>query len=662
MKPSLPITAALLLPLCAIAKDTEIRVIGAKSISEGELLSALAGRLDHIRNNPATPPRAADAAFLIEQTLHNAGFNQATLYWKILSPELIQIRIEEGPRDLLGSIEVLGIPNKHLYETLVDLFKLRPSQRATGFSDIPLEEGDDEEGMALMQRQMQSLGFYHSKISVASRTNNPDTGKVDFVIKIDSGPMAVIAPPQLEGQMAPGTREALTSVTGQPASTANLNLLRSKVEQTYQNEGFLRAEVRMRLDAWDNQVRPQFTVTEGEQLILHDIRIAGTEKTNPERITIRLQDLKGVPIDGNLARDRISDLVSTGAFSSVRTDLENVAPGQVDALITIAEADARGISTHVGFDSYEGALVGAGYYDRNLWGRILNLSSGFEASQRSLLGEVSISDPWIRGSDLSGKVRLFANTRDNEGYDVLRMGLEGGVVWPITEAYDLEASIGWSYNHLTEDGLFPSELGETSYQNPFIRLSQKLDHRDNPVLPTKGWHIETPLELGAAIGNESSSYAKLGVESSYHHPIGSGGQLSLGFRNHLLIPLSGADRLPIDLRLFNGGARSVRSFRERELGPWSYTGYPVGGQASWVANVEYSQLIAGPMRAVAFVDAGGLTRKWEDFGFDDPKIAIGLGLRLDLPIGPVRFEYGHNLTRDGHDPSGTFHFAIGTAF
>jgi outer membrane protein insertion porin family len=44
------------------------------------------------------------------------------------------------------------------------------------------------------------------------------------------------------------------------------------------------------------------------------------------------------------------------------------------------------------------------------------------------------------------------------------------------------------------------------------------------------------------------------------------------------------------------------------------------------------------------------------------EVAAGLGLRLDLPIGPVRLEYGHNMTQGRGEPGGTWHFAIGTTF
>ena len=89
------------------------------------------------------------------------------------------------------------------------------------------------------------------------------------------------------------------------------------------------------------------------------------------------------------------------------------------------------------------------------------------------------------------------------------------------------------------------------------------------------------------------------------------------------------------------------------MGP-DFRGDPLGGTSWWVANAEYIRTITGPVKGVAFVDAGALDGEVE--------VALGLGVRLDLPIGPVRLEYGHNLTQDGREPSGTFHFAIGAAF
>ena len=64
----------------------------------------------------------------------------------------------------------------------------------------------------------------------------------------------------------------------------------------------------------------------------------------------------------------------------------------------------------------------------------------------------------------------------------------------------------------------------------------------------------------------------------------------------------------------------------------------------------------------AFFDAGVLSQNYSKLTSASIEAAVGLGLRLDLPIGPVRLEYAYNLTRNPGEPVGTFHFAIGFGY
>ena len=180
--------------------------------------------------------------------------------------------------------------------------------------------------------------------------------------------------------------------------------------------------------------------------------------------------------------------------------------------------------------------------------------------------------------------------------------------------------------------------------------------------PTSGYHINTLLEAGLILGDVNSNYVRFDTLAAGYVPIGKKGQINLGARTGVLFPSEGATDFPIDLRLFTGGPDSVRSFRYRELGPRTTSNDPAGGESYWVANAEYVHSIAGPVKCVGFFDAGNLSALEQGFNFASPEIAVGMGVRLDLPVGPIRFEYGHNLTRDEGEPSGTWHFAIGTAF
>jgi hypothetical protein len=66
-----------------------------------------------------------------------------------------------------------------------------------------------------------------------------------------------------------------------------------------------------------------------------------------------------------------------------------------------------------------------------------------------------------------------------------------------------------------------------------------------------------------------------------------------------------ATEIPIDERFFNGGATTVRSFGERELGPHENHGHPSAENFLRCFNVEYNISDYGECRCV-FTDAGNL--------------------------------------------------------
>ncbi|PYL64255.1 MAG: hypothetical protein DMF25_07760, partial [Verrucomicrobia bacterium] len=143
--------------------------------------------------------------------------------------------------------------------------------------------------------------------------------------------------------------------------------------------------------------------------------------------------------------------------------------------------------------------------------------------------------------------------------------------------------------------------------------------------------------------------------------------LAFGARAGLVHSLnnSGPDEattLPIDERFFNGGATTVRSYGERDLGPHDPKGNPIGGEFFTVFNVEYTFPIYGELQGAVFYDAGNLLPTSEEPGVDDMHYAIGAGLRYKLPIGPIRLDYGVNPDRQPGEDIGAFHFSFGFAF
>jgi outer membrane protein assembly complex protein YaeT len=650
----------LLLTALAAAGETRVRITGMSHKSEQQMLEMMGGRLEHIRASRAAAPLADDAAFILRQLLEEDGYADAAVDWKIPGPEEIVLVVREGVRLSLGNVTVAGVHEEDA-KKFAKLYA-KPAETGRGFlgEAPPFREEDVETGLSYLRQELNARGHWEAEAAVKRRATDPATGRVDVDIEVRPGPLFRIGQPQLGGvdpQAGGRLISAARPFAGRTATTRNLNAMRMAVEETVSGSGYPDAQIQMARELRGSEFVPVFSITLGERVRLGHIGVEGLKRTKEERILRRVKGMEGDWYDQAAMNGRLREFLSTGAFASARVDMVPAGEGIVDVTLHFEEARARELTLGAGAGSYQGFITRATYADRNLFGDLVGLSAGLELSFLGLLGEVRLTDPWWFGSDVSATARAYALIYGREGYTAFESGLEGKLSRKFGKHYMLELLAGSSVVTLSEDGLPVSELGETDYNHTRLRLTQTLDFRDNPVLPKSGWHLEAPLEFGAAIASASTAYTMAGLSGGWFHKLTRYYDLGIGGEFAMLVPSGDGT----DLRLFNGGARSVRSFPERELGP-SANGYPTGGEAMWNTNVEIIRKITDSVRAVAFVDAGSLSREYGDIGSADIELAAGLGMRLELPIGPVRFEYGYNLTRDADEPNGTFHFAIGAAY
>jgi len=661
---ALRIMFALLLAALTAAAETRVRITGMQRKSEAQTLDLMGGRLTHVRASPASAPLADDAAFILQRILRKDGYVDAAVDWRITGRDEITLVVREGGRLSLGKVNITGAPDEDARRFARLYAAPAEKGRSFGMGDPPFREEDVATGLSNLRQELNARGHWSAEAEVTRRSIEPATGMVDLDIEVRPGPRHRIGQPEVASVDGRGVKlvgGVVSPFAGKTATTRNLNAMRLAAEEIAISRGYPDAIIRMgrRLDA--DRFIPVFSIDLGTRVRLNQLRMTGLERTSPQRIASRMKGMEGEWYDAALMNKRLRELLSTGAFDSARVEMTSVGERLVDATLHFDEGRAREVSLAAGFGSYQGFITRATYADRNLFGRLWGFSSGFELSTRGLLGDVRVSNPWLYGSDVSAMVRVYALIYGREGYDVYETGLEGSLGRKFGDHYSLDLLAGWSLVNLTSDGLPRSELGETVYSHPRLRLTQTLDFRDSAVLPKRGWYLQNPLEIGAAVGDISTSYVMAGLSGGWFHQLNQRYDIGIGGEWKMLVPSGDGGDLPIDLRLFNGGSRSVRSFPERELGP-AVDGYATGGEAMWNMNAELIRKITGTVKAVAFFDAGSLARYYEDLGSADLELAAGLGIRFDLPIGPVRLEYGHNLTRDRGEPAGTFHFAIGGAF
>jgi outer membrane protein assembly factor BamA len=488
-------------------------------------------------------------------------------------------------------------------------------------------------------------------------------------------------------------RGQLTDLLQRPYTEARVADIPRRLEAYFKARGYYDVKVAATgapEEAVNSRVPVQIAISAGPVYHFDGVTVSGLTRLHPSFVTKRFTRLSGKTYSPDVLDERFRTLMQTGQFN-----LLQIKPVPVDGHllrldISAEEAKSKEFGFWVGFDTYEGALAGVQVGDRDLFGYGRPLTATIEVSQRSYRGEILYQDPFFLDTDFVFTARAFAFTFDYDGYSKFELGGRLELSRKITK-YD-EAALIFSVRHvdITDSQIRPDFLlGPSEYQVDTIGLTNTLDLRESPYVNPRGFLIGNTLDLASSALGSDIEYVRGTMRVGYYLPFGPkpltpgvvedqppGTSLQRWFRQSSIafgaragiihsLTNSGSDEataIPIDERFFIGGATTVRSFGERDLGPHDNHGHPVGGEFYTVWNVEYTFPIFGELQGAIFTDAGNLLPTSEDIGLSDMRYAIGAGLRYKLPVGPIRLDYGVNPDPQQFEDFGAFHFSFGFAF
>ena len=475
-----------------------------------------------------------------------------------------------------------------------------------------------------------------------------------------------------------------------PILEARLADIPRRLQAYYKTRGYYAVKVDAEGDpalAIGGRVPVRITIDPGPVYYFDGVTVSGTKELRPSFLVNRFRKFRGRPYSPEALEKRFRELMRTSLFNVLQIDPKPVGNNLLRLDIHVEEAKPKEFGFSLGYGSYDGAIVGASYANRNLFGFGRQITTSIEYLQRGYKGEVTFNDPYLFDTDFAFKGRLAALTFDYDGYSKFEVGGGFTVSRQITDHYQLGLVYGGRHVEVTSATISSSLLGRTSYFVSSIGFTQTLDLRKNPLVAPRGLVIDNTLDVASsAIGSQIDFIRSTG-RISYYIPFApqsvvpveeelekSAWQrwferslLAFGARSGIVYPLqtggqSEAVAIPIDERFFSGGGTTVRSFSERNLGPHSPGGDPIGGEFFTIFNAEYTFPIYDQFLAAIFFDAGNLLPDASSPGLNDMRYGIGAGLRLNLPIGPMRLDYGVNPNPRKDEARGAFHFSFGFAF
>ena len=644
--------------------NNKLDFTGHKTFTAAQLRAPIAEQIRELQEKGITPVRADDTAFYIGAFYRKNGFSQAVVEYQIRGDRLL-LSIVEGPRTLLRTITFTGntsIPTSTLYEYMIGA---SPERLAREPDQFPYTAAAIDAGADRVRGLYLSMGFLDIAIDSSGLQLGEKGTRAEVTLRIIEGTRYSFGEIGFAGDTL-YPREQLLKALGEiitgPFSPGQAMAMQRNLQSFYKAKGYYQTEILLAAEptaAVHGQVPVTFTVRPGA---LH--RFDGVTENNEtaqprlrkDFLAQRFAHLHGQIYDPEKLDETFREMLRTGLFENLRVTPTPLAGGQVRLDFAVSEAKAKELGFTLGYGTYEGATAGFRVGDRDLFGRGRPLSFAAQYTQRGISGEILYVDPWVFETRVALRARLYSQSRTEEGYAKNEAGFRTDLSRRLLPHLDLGVFVEGQYVTITDATIAPADLGPTNYTLQSIGLTQSTDYRNDPINPARGLILTSAFDFVQL--DSQPAFLRGTLRFSWYLPFGPC-LLALGARASYIAPL--IDDLPIDVRFFNGGATSIRSFAERELGPRDQHGNPLGGEFSTACNAELTFPIHGAFQGAVFADAGSL-RNDHVPGSGDLRFALGAGLRYKLPIGPLRLDYGVNPTRRAGEDFGAFHFSFGFAF
>lgn len=598
-----------------------------------------------------------EPAVMVQQSQQTVAVGDASLYLSSNDDSAIEAQVGKT----ITSVDFEGIPEE-VKAKLAPLIQSKPGSTVT------------VEGIRNDVASLGSIGVFSQIRPVF--VSVPEGVKLTY--QLVSNP--VVKNVEFSGNTV-FTSDYLKSIMQIPKdSVLNFVLVNQKlreIEDLYLKQGYMLVSIPNVQVSADGTLH--IDISEG---IVEDIVIVGNEKTKNYVITRELKLKKGKPFNKFLASRSMERLYNLGYFEDVNMKLLPGKTNEHDVIIEIDVIEQKtGIVTvGAGYSDADGTVGIIELGDTNFRGTgdKVNLHWEFGGAGDGKNYTLSYTRPWINDNGDSLGASIFNRIYEYDDYDA-----NGDKV----AEYDKRRK-GWNltWGHVSDEyrtNYFNFESSKESYDdhdgfetgevmdkylaknnitdyhdsdwykaimdnfgttNSFT-FTHVFDNRDNYFNASKGRRISFAAQWGGhGLGGDYDFY-KFTAEGRFYKALGNSHILALRLMGGYIDGDVSYGNL-FDL----GGSDTLRGYEDDQF----------KGKKMYAATLEYRFPIAKKVQGVLFTDAGST------WGIDEGKIpwytdddslnwSVGVGIRLQTPIGPIRLDYGHG-------DRNKFNFSFGTQF
>jgi outer membrane protein insertion porin family len=432
------------------------------------------------------------------------------------------------------------------------------------------------------------------------------------------------------------------------------------------------------IDQEQRTVAVNIDIQEGGEVRIGRIDVTGNSKTRDKVVRREMRLDEGDLYSKKQLKRSYERLTNLNFFETVdivqdRRQQEAI----MDLNVKVKEKMTGTLSLGGGYSSVDKIVGMAEVTQGNLGGRgqLLKLKLQWGQAGTRNLYVLSFMEPYLFDKPVWGKIDLYNQTQDFDGYSLKTNGFALSTGKSYGEYVSTSLRYGFDESLVTAvTSTVPGDL--TTQINDYgdrirtsaLTWSVSRDSRDYYLDPKTGSKNSFFVEYaGGSLGGDPN-FVKTVADSAWFFPLFW--DTTIMARGRFGYVESLIDKpVPLADRFYVGGPSTVRGFRYGADGPLSKDGLGsrIGANKEVIFNLEYSfpLVSAARLKGILFYDIGrGFSTDADRAAvkFSELRAGYGWGFWWLSPLGPLKFEWGYIAHRKLDDQASQFEFSIGALF
>jgi outer membrane protein assembly complex protein YaeT len=605
-----------------------------------------------------------EARGLILEKLHRKGHYEARVEAEkreATDESLYRITVEKGPRYGIRNFSVEGnaaLPTEAIRKAAAGF----PQAKYKGLWNLVYNPGPALDSILNIYRE---LGYADARVRRPRVTSDATARIVDIRLAVEEGPRRMVHKISFEGNAAlveADLRSVVRTVEGKPYNPALLLGDEDSLLAYCRSHGYRQAAIESEAvpRTGDPDVDILFKIREGPVHTVSSLEVVGARHSR-EGLVLKTAGIKRGDVFSfeslAVGQKRLYDL---GVFRAVNISTPESEKESTDVPVVVDVRELPPFTLTYGVrynneDKLEGQVE---LTLLNLLGGGRTGYASYRRGSRLWDARLSVKVPYVFG--LRADTRFsFSNTREwREAYISDEIAATLGQDTRLLKKFNL--SIFYRLSRVREKEPDALAFGPPVVLSEFS-LSLIRDTRDDRFDPRSGSFLSLSLTGASKVLGSELSYVRVFSQYSFYRNIGR--KLTWASNARLGLTTAFRQELLASQLFYAGGGTSIRGFDQDRVGPIDpMSGLPMGGKIVLLVNQEIRVPLFFWFSGVVFYDVGNVYASFRNMTRFALRQGLGAGLRVESPIGLIRFDCGFNLFRRPREPSTVLFLSIGQAF